>query len=365
MAEIEYANVNDLYLDPFNPRLGRGNTGPEVSQQQVLDVIKDWTLGELACSFLENGFWPQEALIVVEEELYGERKKVVVEGNRRLAALMYLKDAKDGEPLSRKWRDLVEETPPSRELFDRVPYIRVEDRGQLKMFLGFRHVTGIKEWHPTEKAQYISALVDSGLTYAEVMRKIGSKTETVRRNYIAYRLFLQMEELGDAISLQKIEKKFSVLFLALRTVGVQEFLNIEINATREQAQRPVSNDHLDNLTKFAKWLFGTEELEPIVRESRQVEAFASVLKSKDAIDYLSRTDRPVFETAYRIAGGDEIEVIKLVENAADDVETALSRAHLYPESADLGRAVLRLAQDSKRIVSIFPDVWNEVFGKAE
>ena len=32
------------------------------------------------------------------------------------------------------------------------------------------------------------------MTYQEVMRKIGSKTPTVRQNYISYRLLLQMED---------------------------------------------------------------------------------------------------------------------------------------------------------------------------
>lgn len=88
--EIQHASIDELFLDPMNPRLGRSTTRPDLAQEQILELMQDWTLDELAVSFLESGFWIQEALIVVEEELYGGKHLVVIEGNRRLAALQYL-----------------------------------------------------------------------------------------------------------------------------------------------------------------------------------------------------------------------------------------------------------------------------------
>src|ERR1700733_8196858 len=95
-TEIKYATVDQLMLDPMNPRLGRANTGRAVTQPKILNLMKDWTLDELATSFIENGYWPQEALIVVKEKLYGKDALIVVEGNRRLAALKFLQDATKG-----------------------------------------------------------------------------------------------------------------------------------------------------------------------------------------------------------------------------------------------------------------------------
>ena len=70
--------------------------------------MEDWNLEELAVSFLESGvFWIQESVLVIEEPLYGKVRKVVVEGNRRVAALNYLRDAFADKPSSRKWRDTV------------------------------------------------------------------------------------------------------------------------------------------------------------------------------------------------------------------------------------------------------------------
>src|ERR1039458_6246077 len=213
--KIEYSELSDLYLDASNPRLGRQNTERQLSQEQVLDAMKDWTLNELALSFLESGFWPQEALLVVEELLNGQKRRVVIEGNRRLAALKLLKLAFDGRPDSKMWRELVVQRKPPKDLFSEVPFIRVGSRKDVIAFLGFRHVTGIKEWNPAEKAEYIANLIeDHKMDYDEIRRKIGSKTDTVRQNYISYRLLLQMEGEED-IDLRRVEDKFSVLYLSL------------------------------------------------------------------------------------------------------------------------------------------------------
>ena len=65
MPTIDYADIDSLYLDPTNPRLGRRIASPTLPQEEVMDVMQDWTLDELVVSFIESGFWPQEALIVV------------------------------------------------------------------------------------------------------------------------------------------------------------------------------------------------------------------------------------------------------------------------------------------------------------
>ena len=155
-TELQYATLDDLYLDAKNSRLGRHQANTNLSQDEVLDMMSEWVLDELAVSYLESGFWTHEPLLVVEEQVDGEQRLVVVEGNRRLAALIYLRRAVDGHEVSKKWRLLVEGVDVPKELFVKIPYIHVGSRQDIESFLGFRHVTGIKQWHPEEKAQYIA-----------------------------------------------------------------------------------------------------------------------------------------------------------------------------------------------------------------
>lgn len=81
--------------------------------------------------------------------------------------------------------------------------------------------------------------------------------------------------------------------------------------------------------------------------------FGKILESDEAIDYLKRTKNPRFEVAFRTAGGDEDEVIKLIEQAADNIELALSRAHFYKSSTKLQKVVKRLGIDATQLLLSF------------
>lgn len=354
-------SVEELWLDPHNPRLGRENTRKDLNQGQVLDLMREWTLDELGISFLESGFWPQEALLCIREQVGEEERLIVIEGNRRLAALKLLFQARENRPFSQKWADIA--ASGSEESFERlksVPCLEAESRQAIQAYLGFRHVTGIKEWAPAEKAEFISKLIDEqGMNYKTVMRKIGSKTPTVRQNYIAYRILLQMED-RDEIKLEQVEERFSVLFLSLRTKGVQTYLEIDINADPLSAKTPVPQDKLDHLVRFAQWLFGSEDKEPIVKDSRQVDRFGLTLESPQAIDYLENSKSPSLETAYRLAGGEESEVISLIQDAYYNIEQALSTIHLHRDSDAIQKAVKRLGSDFVQLLELFPAIRDQI-----
>ena len=171
---IEWIEIDELNLDARNPRLGRHFIAANSSQKKILREIEEWSLGELAVSFLESGFWTQEPPVVVEEE----GRLVIIEGNRRLATLKLMALAKQGMPVSKRWTDLIKNVS-KRKLADlsKVPCVRADSRKDVQAYLGFRHVSGIKQWEPTEKAQFIAQLVeDEKLTYEQVMRRIGSTT---------------------------------------------------------------------------------------------------------------------------------------------------------------------------------------------
>ena len=90
-TEIETEEVENLFLDVKNPRLGRRNVEKKLSQPEILALMQKFTLDELGISIVNGGFWPQEAVIVVKEKIGNSVRNVVVEGNRRLAACKMLK----------------------------------------------------------------------------------------------------------------------------------------------------------------------------------------------------------------------------------------------------------------------------------
>lgn len=354
-GQIEFSPISDIYLDPLNPRLGRAAHSQQLSQDQVFDRMKDWSLEELATSFLESGFWPHEAVLCVTEELDGVDRLVVIEGNRRIAALKRLERAFDGDDPSQKWLELIEDQDKPADLFQNVPFLRPNKRGDIDSFLGFRHVTGIKEWAPPEKAQFIAKMIDEkGLSYHQVMRKIGSKTPVVERNYIAFSILKQMEQ-TEGLEVEEVEKRFSVLFLSLREKGVQLFLGVadKFGIKPKDVNPPVPEDRVEQLGEYSRWLFGDAEHSPVVTDSRQVGQFSRVLASADGLEYLRSVRRPSLEKAFVIAGGDQEEVYDLISTAAYNVEQSLSSIHHYKDDEKLQGIVKRLVANVDELRSRF------------
>lgn len=354
--KIHEGKYSDLALDPRNPRLGRKALERELTQTELLEHMKDWSLEELGTSFIESGFWPQEPLVVVKEEIQGEPANVVVEGNRRLAALMLLHQAFESNPVSAAWAELAEQAKPAvRKRLRDVYYVMADSRADVDAYLGFRHVTGIKPWNPAEKAEFIAKLVKGGKTFEQVARLIGSKPSHVRQNYAAFNILLQMEGVEE-VEVPKVEEKFGVLFRALNTTGVQKFLGVELGKVKESTRKPIAPEKKENLGDFSRWMFGTDTHAPVVTDSRMIDQFAEILSSKEAVAYLRRQEEPVFETAYRIAGGEVAKTADILNRAADEVESALSTVHKHVAESSVQNAVERLADDVSQLLSLFPEI---------
>ncbi len=360
---LSYADVDHLYLDPMNPRLGRHRMSRETPQYELLDIMREWVLDELALSYLESGvFWSHEPLIVVEESLYGEEHLVVVGGNRRLAALKALRLTLDGNPLSKSWSSILQDLPVPKGLFDRVPYVLADSRTDVQAFLGFQHVTGIKQWDADEKAGFIAHLIDEqGMSYQQVARKIGSKIPTVRSHYIAYRVLLQMEETVEGFETEKTDKRFTILRKTLGTEGAKHYLQVDDSAEPTAAKQPVLPDRLESLAYFYHWLFGTSQIPNIVADTQQIADFGKALESSDAIEYLETANQPKFEVALRISGGDEEEMLRYINEAINNVELSLMRAPAFKNSRDVQKAVARLGANTIQLISPFSAIKKQLF----
>src|SRR4051794_14238585 len=87
-GEVTLVATKDLFFDSENPRLVEAG-GPE-SQREIIRVLwREFAVDEIALSIAANGFFPYEPLFVAKED----GRLVVVEGNRRLAAVRLLADA--------------------------------------------------------------------------------------------------------------------------------------------------------------------------------------------------------------------------------------------------------------------------------
>src|SRR5438552_954299 len=79
-------SVKDLLLDPKNPRLAGKHFTVDQKDEIVEILWQDRAVNELVDSIAASGYWQHEELFAAKEG----GKLVVIEGNRRLAAVKLL-----------------------------------------------------------------------------------------------------------------------------------------------------------------------------------------------------------------------------------------------------------------------------------
>jgi hypothetical protein len=147
----------NLLLDYRNPRFPEKYQLSSLSQDELCLLIdKHYDPLQIARSIVRHGYFESEPLIAVKEgdkeDANGEY--VVVEGNRRLAALKALASPSLRERLTEQtaaWRTL----PSQVDLPADYPVVVVRDRQAVVPLLGFRHISGIEPWEPISQARFI------------------------------------------------------------------------------------------------------------------------------------------------------------------------------------------------------------------
>ena len=86
ISNITMIPLSNLLFDPENPRLPKEFRGNRDEQAIIKHMLRDESLIELMKSIGQTGYSASEPLLVVPES----EKYIVVEGNRRLAALKLL-----------------------------------------------------------------------------------------------------------------------------------------------------------------------------------------------------------------------------------------------------------------------------------
>lgn len=165
-------------------------------QERAYRRLRAEGIVELKNSILTNGFLTVERLVVRPYELGGSY--VVVEGNRRLAALKWIRE--DHEAGLSVDDDLV-------GLFDGVPVLEVDSDDAESAYLavmGVRHVGGIKQWGGYQRAKLVTDLRDIHVfDTQEVASRLGMSALEVNRRFRAFKALQQMqhdEEFADLAS---------------------------------------------------------------------------------------------------------------------------------------------------------------------
>lgn len=156
-----------LKLDPLNPRLPEADES--LTQRELLQyLIEHDNVYELARDFSQKGYFPTESLIAIEHD----NKKIVVEGNRRLAALKLLinPDSAPTKVLKKKFRTLSSKT--NIALLKKVKVIFAPDRTAAAPIIMQKHTgSQIKKWSPIMQGNFFKQLLDGGISINKISKE--------------------------------------------------------------------------------------------------------------------------------------------------------------------------------------------------
>ena len=151
-------SVTSLHLDAKNPRLGRetASRAPREIIQYLFDHDKAY---EVAESIVRCGYFPNEPLLAVDED----GRHVVVEGNRRLAALKALAEPGLLEGAQHRQMDRLARRIADPSELARVPVTLAPTRKATDRLIVSRHIsTPVKAWRPENRASFILEKLEEG-----------------------------------------------------------------------------------------------------------------------------------------------------------------------------------------------------------
>lgn len=272
----QHIAIRDLRLDPENPRLPAALQG--ASQE---DLAVDLDLGfeafTVAESIASHGFFASEPLIAIpsESELGAW---IVVEGNRRLTALLGLADheIRSQFPGADQWDDLAEKAGLTVEV--QIPVVVVDSRSTVVPIIGFRHIAGILGWTPFAQARYVAKLVDeNGLSFAEVAKMIGIEKTRAGNLYREQAIAKQASSLG--IETGPVEEAFSLLTVAMSNTKLRDFVGAPIASKLAPGADPVPAAKTPELKELLGWVFGTSETDKVLTDSRDINKLGGAISS--------------------------------------------------------------------------------------
>ena len=337
--KIIYLGANDLHFDWRNPRMIEYNFTEATSVETIVNTF--WTemaIEELVLSILAQGFFQHEPLYVVREE----GKLVVVEGNRRLAAITsilnpdIIENGKMDKYRSKITQGII------KQLTEQIPVLELENREEAWRYIGFKHVNGAAKWGSYAKAQYIATVKkDFGISLEAIAEQIGDANNTVKKLYQGWLVLEQADAQTNFKKEDTYAKRiyFSHLYTAITYENFRNYLGLTSDFSEES---PVAREYLDKLEQLMFWLYGScsKKIQSVITsQNPDLRKLNDVLGSKEATEYL-RVNNDL-SIAYDVCKGGNTVLYEALVRAKIALEKAVSKIGEY----DGGMESLKVAKD--------------------
>ena len=340
-GQMQQAPIADLILDAKNPRLP-DNIGLSQDDQDelIVYVADEYDALRIARSISEFGYFPTEAPICIEED----GVLIVVEGNRRLAALKILLDdnlrAHPDLPKPSEWDALSGSDLIPNEL----DVLVVSSRQEVAPLIAYRHISGIEAWEPWAQARFVANLIDEqNVEFTEAASLVGETEATVKRYYRDHGVLEQAEE-DFQVDTHRAQARFGVFTRAMQDGGVREYIEAPTPGQTEKGTAPLPADKEQEVRELLGWLFGDEGREKVIDESRDITSLGKVLGSGEAEALRLLRDENDLPRAFAAAGGIKDRLLKYLRDALVACIRALEDLPEHAADSDVREAVDELDQ---------------------
>lgn len=332
MAELKNILLDELHFDPQNPRLPE--TLDRADDTAVLEyLLLEANLIELMLSIGEQGYFEGEPLLVVPRGAQGDGY-VVVEGNRRLGALKLLQHNAVPPVMPRQVREVQDSAKVHP---DNVAALVFGKREEILSYLGYRHITGIKEWDHLAKARYLRQLreLHSDLDHLDahrlLAREIGSNSAQVAKLLTGLTLLDRARDIGllKDLRLKEEDVPFSLLTTGIgyenisRFIGLAGVSDVEANSLKEE-----------EFKEFFTWVFDKRHgQKTVLVESRNFSKLARVVDNERAVAAL-RAGNSLDDADLLTSGPLEAvrNFMRIVEDNIRNAQDSLSFVESFEES---------------------------------
>ena len=342
-----------LSFDRTNPRYTPDKQPSNTSDLAVIEYLdRTADLAELVESIAASGYIDIEPLVVTAR---GD-DLVVLEGNRRLAALKLLlmpelaRSAGIGVP------DMTADAVASLQL---ISVFKVASERDARELIGFKHINGPQTWDSYAKARYAARWLDEemergddGLTLTDIAARMGDKHATLYR-IVSALYVLEQAEREQLFSVDDRSVRgfsFSHLYTALTYIEYREFIGlVKADRSANPERNPVQPEFFDRLKLLLIWLYG----------SKSAGRKAAIRSQNPDLNSLKRVlGHPVARRAM-MERGDLPEALEMTIEGSDkfakalfDAQAALKLATGELSNALFDRELLEVTEDALRRVSL-------------
>lgn len=365
-------------LDPLNPRIVSYTNGrKDLSQFELTSVLYEYfDTQTVAMSLVANGYFDEEPIIIVPnsipsgfsfekydnpDDIAIELKNLikedaikftVIEGNRRVSTIKLLLDKQLREKVG------VEKSYPATDnekILDdikTIPCIVYIKREDVSTYLGVRHIAGLLKWEAFAKAAYINEIIENEiqngtedvLAVKKVQEIIGDRSDSIRKQYVAYKLFLEARD-DLEFDVAPLINNFSLVTVLYNSPGIREYMGVQQYSKVNLKERIILPEKLENFENVLTWIFGNSKKgeHPVLTDSRNItNKLSYVVNNKSAIDYLIKYKD--LEAAFEHTNGEKEFLSKYLTKASIAIRTSLQFAYKYKGDEDLNKQVYELEE---------------------